>query len=294
MPRCVQATGALYTMSWEAFAYICRKAAAQIDAGATITDGLNRAMADKAAGLYGDAIRPDGWPRQLLDRLQQLPQRERATDALRLYGSLELQQQLQLPMGLKNNSDYLSALAVVYLVVASLYGLVVAPELAAVFASYGVMPPATFTFFIDYWFVFVIVVLLALVLMQLVTRRITRLIKFPLDVEKTLVFRHLLSNDLRRNYHDVIDLLQCPLVAAGSAQGQRSPLVDHLMQAQSSGLDLGRELQALLNVALLRLAAAGERYLKKLLVIAALLIAGTIFQFVLSIYQQIFAIGQLT
>ena len=122
-------------MAWERFSYICRKVNSTLEEGETVSECIARVEKEPSCSFYGDVIRTDSLPREILNGIGRLYSVDEAKDAIRVYSELDLSERLAEPMQFKRVTIYLAFVIVVFFLVSGIYQLKVAPTFLETFET---------------------------------------------------------------------------------------------------------------------------------------------------------------
>ena len=247
-------------MTWDRFAYICRKAGND-SSGASLAARLEQAQSEQACSLYGPAPKVDSWPAQLLTRLAAIPDPDNAERALNTYQQLNLGRQLEAPVKFKRALAYLAYVTFVFYMVAGIYQFKITPTFSDLLNNLEMAPPAYLALYQTYWSLFILAISLLILLALLSALQMRRLFQFKVNAHDSLACRLLVLPSCRRAYRQMADALAI-------------------------------EIQALTEVQMQGFLQACEKQLKALTTLIAVVVIVAVMMFLTSAYAPIFSLGE--
>ena len=280
-------------MTWERFGYICRKASVDYQEQESISACLSRIEGEESCDLYGKKINVNSLPRKILSQIGKIDNIEEAMKVINIYSRLSLTKSFEEPMRFKRVVAYLSYVTFIFYVVVGIYQLKVAPSFLAAFDNFDISIPKHLTFYQDYWGYFVLVVSLCLISALLIGFKLRRLFRFELGVEKSLIFRFFILENIRKSYLRAIYIVQYPYLSNDHSYSSEFKLIkQHLDSVAKSKMDISTELQKLIEIEMQSLLEICERQMKSISIAVALIIVAAVFLFLASAYSPIFILGE--
>ena len=277
-------------MSWDSFAYLCRRAAHELGDGESLSACFQRLSQAPSASLYGRPPLANALTNDLLVRLAAEPERGRALTALKAYAGMGQLSLVDRAMQFKRVLIYLGFVAVIFFFMSAIYQIKVLPAFIETFKAFDVPLPASVFFLHEYWHVFSLSVLLLLLLALVIGLSLRRLLRLPVVADRKLPLGFLLLPGIKRAYLSLQDILTFPLRPSLDS----SSFIDtHLADIQRSGLDLGREMQIMSGIALQELVQQCERQMRVISVAIALLVVANVLFFINSAYSPIIMLGEV-
>jgi hypothetical protein len=280
-------------MTWERFGYICRKASVDGRPNEKVKQRINRIEREEACAMYGPEIKPDSWPRKILDDIAAIKIQQPAQEIIGIYRDLNLTHRLELPLGFKRVIGYLFIIAIIFFVVATVYQTYVLPSFIEMFGNFDIPIPPHLALYQQYWIFFEIFVLAFLGISLLIGFRLKALFYFKCGIENSLVMKYLFFPGIRQSYQRLITILRYPLLGiTGMDQHVDIDVANHLRAAQKSGIPVSEEMQALIEIEMRSLIERSEQQMKVLAIFIALMVVAAIFLFLVSAYSPIFILGE--
>lgn len=279
-------------MSWERFAYICRRAKFEMRESESVEICLAKIDQNPAAELYGKKLSSGAMASNILKRIGRLNSRDEALKSLELYSQLNLPNHMAEPIYFKRVLAYLAYIAVVFYFLVGVYQFKVVPQFVAALADLGQPAPDSLLWFQSYWFVLLLLVTVLMSAALFIGYELKSLFRFEAAPQNSVVYRYLTGAKIRRAYQAILDIIQYPLNRVGDgSKCSSSKISAHLDDIAGTQMCLADEMTSLLNIAMQDLLGACEKQLKVITIIVALTVVATIFIFLASAYSPLFILG---
>ena len=243
--------------------------------------------------FYGDKIEVASLPRNILNGIGKILDRDKAKKALGIYRNINLSQKLSEPMQFKRVTAYLTYVTLIFFIVSGIYQVKVAPSFLQAFESFELSIPSHLIFYRDYWTYFVLFIFALLAGTLAIGYTLKNLFRFRQGYEHSFILRLPVFKSIRSTYINIIDVLFFPLLnAQGDVSTEKSNIHQHLLDAQNSGMNLTEEMQAIIELQMKKLLAHCEKQMRLISVFIALIIVAAIFFFMVSAYSPLFLLGE--
>lgn len=275
-------------MVWQRFQYICRRAAACLARGDTVSAALDTARNDRGAHLYGPVIERDALAYQLLDRIAGLD-RQNAVTALQIYAELGASgaaTKLRGPAGM----TYMLLILAMFSLALYVYLFHVAPAFAVIYADTAL--PGGVTFFLNYasWLYLVLLILTLCLLLAMFELR--RLLSWR---HPTALAKVLLLPPVHTAWCHLLATLCYPLDRMTAASTTPPPaLLLHLQDLERFRLPLVPELSVLVQVQSTRLQRACQWQVSLMLAVVGCGLILMVCGFFVSAYMPLFILGEMS
>lgn len=280
-------------MTWERFSYICRKASTSCHTEETMASCIDRIENETGSHLYGRKIVANSWHRKLLTEIGATANKDDARRILNLYGKLRIANRVDEPMQFRRLTAYLAWITVVFLIVAGIYQLKVAPAFLEAFENFEVSIPSHLLFYKEYGTFFFAVIFSLILFSLIVGSQLASLCRLPYRAEESFVVRYLAFSGIKTSYGNLIELLQYPLLSVGDVKAYpNSKIAKQLGEINKCNMNLVDELQVLIDIEIRKLVEGCESQMKILSILTALMVLAAIFFFLASAYSPIFILGE--
>lgn len=290
-------------MTWEKFAYICRRANGTIKPEESVDECINRVKQEPGSQLYGKTMTPDNISSMLLSKISTISDNAKAKKALSIYGDLNTLQNLSEPIQFKRITAYLAYVTLIFFITSAIYQFKVAPTFLESFESFDVAIPSHLTFYKNYWPYFVLIIYAILAVSILISYTLRSLFRFTKTDEKGFVFRVLIFKSIRESYFKIIDIVSFPVTSINDGDtstnntstdntSTESEIIKHLAEIQSANMDIAVEMKALIEAENKSLQVLCEKQMTLISTAVAIITISAIFFFLLSAYSPIFMLGE--
>jgi len=279
-------------MVWERFHYICRRSHRTIKSDETFKQCMTRIEQEPGTQLYGKADSSGSIANQLLSEIKQTSDSTQAKRIAELYGDLDFSSLLIEPLQFKRVTIYLIFVTIVFFGVSSIYQTFVAPSFLNAFEMFDLSIPSNLIFYRDYWFYFLAIILGLLVVGIAVGYQFRTLYKYRISTQNSFIFKYLVFTGIKTAYQNILETLYYPISNIQNHDDIRhSDISEHLRNIESSGMDVGREMQEIIRREGLLLTLQCERQMRLISALVAVIIIVAVFLFLVSAYAPIFALG---
>jgi len=282
-------------MEWEKFHYICRRCSESslLGGGGSIEQKIESIEAEPATKLYGSDTRRDSITKHLLTRLSKHPDNDATQKAFKLYGRLDLSQILAEPLQLRRVLVYLSYVCVIFLIVGSIYQYKVTPTFIATFDTFDTPPPTHLVFYQQYWSYFVLFIFALLGLALKVGYDLKALFHFKESAVASFTFKYFTLPRTRLSYLNIVEAVSYPVKSlAETENAERSLIMKHLINLDSLGMNIEREIEDIVRREGRNLTQSCEQQMRVISTVIAVTVIASIFFFLSSAYAPIFVLGE--
>lgn len=280
-------------MTWDRFAYICRKAKGSLKAEESVVECISRIENESSCRLYGEDINRKSLSRNLLNKIGAIPDKNEAIKVLDTYSKIDILQHLAQPLQLKRVTIYLAYVTFIFFIISLIYQFKVTPTFLGLFQSLELPTPTHLLFYRDYWQYFILFIFMVLALSLIIGHTLRGLFKFQQGRENGLILRFFAFSGIRESYLRIIEVLSYPVSSIQSDRASNgSEITDHLSEIAASEMDLAVEMQVLIKIEAMSLLNRCERQMRFILTVVGVTIIVAIFFFLSSAYSPIFIMGE--
>ncbi|WP_417584315.1 hypothetical protein [Nitrincola sp.] len=236
-------------MTWDRFAYICRKAKGSLKAEESVVECISRIENESSCRLYGEDISRKSLSRNLLNKIGAIQDQGEAIKAFAIYSKIDILQHLSEPLQFKRVTIYLAYVTFIFFIISLIYQFKVTPTFLGLFQSLELPTPTHLIFYRDYWQYFILFIFMVLALSLIIGFTLKGLFKFQQGRENGLILRFFVFSGIRESYLRIIEVLSYPVSSIQNDHtANRSEITDHLSEIAASGMDLAVEMQALIKI----------------------------------------------
>jgi len=280
-------------MSWSRFKFYTNESLKLINNGEKSTDAFIAARSSIVSIEFGDELHPHNIQSKIFKTMiDENCSETELKSILKVYSGLDTRGLQEKPNRIRRMGAYLSYLTFMFIVMSSIYFLIVIPEALSSFEAMGFNPPANFIWFADNWILISIVNVYILTVAILISSKIKYMFDYNIDVKNSLFYKYILPKKLKLKYERLISLILLPIYIY-KMPNSNDVLIDYYCKEGNSTQDISSSLSILINEKVDELKILFESYMTKVYILAAIVIVFSIFQFISSIYSSIFIAGEV-
>lgn len=279
-------------MSWSRFKFYTSESLRLIEEGKKSTDAFVEAKNSIVSTEFGDELHPQSIQSKVFKTMiDEYCSEAELKPILKIYNGLDTRGLQTKPNRIRRMGAYLSYLTFMFIVMSSIYFLLVIPEALSSFEAMGFKPPANFVWFADNWIIISMVNVYILAAAIFISSKIKNMFDYNIEIQNSLFYKYILPKKLKSKYERLISLILLPIYISKKSN-MNNVLVDYYCRTNNSVEDVSSSLSILINEKVDELRVLFESYITKIYVFSAIVIVLTIFQFISSIYSSLFIAGE--
>ena len=282
-------------MNWSHFKFYCNEVKRLLARGEEAIPAFERAKASVLSKEFGPELNPQEIPASILTSLKSEDySNEEVQAALAIYDELDISELANKPIRIRRVGIYIAYLVFMYFVLSSIYFVYVIPETLSMFEAMDIPAPESFIWFVDNWVAILLIVMTLLVGAFLVSRKIKAIFEYKKDVEKSIIYRFMLPKKIRSGYERLTSLIRLPLhIVKNRGDGINDDIIQYYHSEKYSSKEISDSLSILINENVNNLLSYSESYMRRIYVVVAILVIFSIYEFVVSAYAPLFAMGEV-